>query len=325
MLVVFRLIPGIFPASFSSGRTVSRSGFVTVPVPVETRVVVRVALASEQVTEHTSEVSNVGLGLELEGSAVGQVFGKLRRTSLAKSGDGDGLLLFHNELVLLGGRLGLESLPRQTSLEEVDQHVTDGFEIISAGLLDTQVIVDGSVTRSTGERSTLALGDVLEGSGVTVSLGQTEINAVDKVAVAAASVRDKVGGFDIAMDQVTGVHQLDALEHLIGYHENGFEGEASPALVELVLEGRTEKVHNHEVVRILGSKVVDLGEPGGILQLTVDLVLVTQLRTPGTVLFELHCDLFAIGTDSEVNVSKGSSADAFGDSVFRNRGLHGCT
>jgi len=84
---------------------------VAVPIPIQTRVVVRVALASEQIAEHATEVGNVGLGLELERSAVGQVFGKLGRTSLAKSGDGDGLLLFHNELVLLGGRLGLESLP----------------------------------------------------------------------------------------------------------------------------------------------------------------------------------------------------------------------
>jgi hypothetical protein len=61
---------------------------------------------------------------------------------------------------------------------------------------------------------------------------------------------------------------------------------------------------------------VNLGESGGILQFTVDLVFVTQLRTPGAVLFELDGDLLAIGTDSKVNVSKGPSADAFGDSVF---------
>ena len=66
----------------------------------------------------------------------------------------------------------------------------------------------------------------------------------------------------------------------------------------------------------MGSKVVDLGESRGVLQLTVDLVFVTQLRTPGAVLFELDSDLLAISADSEVNVSKGPSADAFGDSVF---------
>jgi len=289
---------------------------VAVPVPVQTGVVVRVSLASEQVAEHSAEVGNIGLGLELEGTAVGQVFGKLGGASLAECGDGDGLLLFHNQLVLLGGRLGLESLPGETSLEEVDQHVADGLEIIPSGLFDSQVVIDGGVPGGSGQRSALALGNVLEGSGVPVSLGQTEIDAVNKVTVTAATVGDKIGGLDIAMDQVAGVHEFDALEHLVGDHEHGLEGESSAAFVELVLEGGTEEVHDHEIVGILGSKVVDLGETGGVLQFTVDLVFVTQLRTPGAVLFELDGDLFAIGADSEVDVPKGPSADAFGDSVF---------
>jgi len=288
-------------------------------------VVVRVSLASEEVTEHSSEVGNVGLGLELEGSAVGKVFGKLRGASLAEGGDGDGLLLFHDKLVLLGGRLGLESLPREASLEEVDQDVTDGFEIVSARLLNTQVVIDGGVTGGTGQGSTLALGNVLKGSGVTVSLGKTEIDTVDKVAVSAATVRDKVGGFDITVDQVAGMHEFHAFKHLVGDHENGLEGESTAALVELILEGRTEEIHNHEVVRILGSEVVDLGESGSILQFTVYFVFVTQLRTPGAVLLELHGNLLAIGADSEVNVSERPSTDSLGDSVFRNRGLHGCS
>jgi hypothetical protein len=151
---------------------------------------------------------------------------------------------------------------------------------------------------------------------VAVSLGQTEINAVDKVAVSAAAVGHKVSGLDITVDQVARVHEFHALEHLVGDHEDGLERESSATLVELILERRTEEVHYHEVVRILGSKVVNFGESGGVLQFTVDLVFVTQLRTPGAVLFELDGDLLAIGADSEVNVSKRPSADAFGDSVF---------
>lgn len=287
--------------------------------------VVRVSLASEEITEHASEVCNVGLGLKLEGSAVSEVFGKLGWASLAEGGDGDRLLLFHDKLVLLGGRLGLESLPWKTSLEEVNQDVTNGLKIVTTGLFDTQVIIDGSITRSTGQRSTLTLGNVLKGSGVTVSLRQTEINAVDEVTVSAASVSDKVGGLDITVDQVARVHEFYTFEHLIGNHKNGLEGESTSTLVELILEGRTEEIHNHEVVGILGSKVVDLGKSGSILQFTVDLVFVTQLRTPSSVLFELHGNLLAIGADSEVNVSEGTSTDTLGDSVFRDRRLHGCS
>jgi len=288
-------------------------------------VVVRVSLASEEITEHASEVGNVGLGLELEGSAVGEVFGKLRWASLAEGGDGDGLLLFHDKLVLLGGRLGLESLPWKASLEEVDQDVTNGFEIVTTGLFDTQVVIDGGITRSTGQGSTLTLGNVLEGSGVTVSLGQTEINAVDEVTVSSATVGDKVSGLDITMDQVAGMHEFNTLKHLVGNHQNGLQGEPTSTLVELILEGRTEEIHNHEVVGILGSEVVDLGESGSILQLTVHLVFVTQLRTPSAVLFEFDGNLLAVGADTEVNVSKGTSSDTLGDSVFRDRRLHGCS
>lgn len=143
-----KLIPGFLRAGVPS-LAFPTSSFMAVPVPIQTGMVVCVTLASEQIAEHTPEVSNIGLGLELQRSAVGQVLGKLGRTSLAESGDGDGLLLFHNQLVLFGGRLGLESLPRKTSLEEVDQNVADGLEIVSARLLDTQVIVDRGVTGST--------------------------------------------------------------------------------------------------------------------------------------------------------------------------------
>ena len=118
------------------------------------------------------------------------------------------------------------------------------------------------------------------------------------------------------MNQVAGVHEFNTLEHLIGNHKNGLERESTAALVELILEGGTKEIHNHEVVGILGTKVVDLGETGGVLQFTVDLVFVSKLRTSRTVLFELDSYLLAIGANSEVNVSEGSSTDAFGNSVF---------
>ena len=270
----------------------SRSARIdAVPVPVQGGVVVGVALRPEEVTEHASEVGDVGLGLELERAAVGEILGKLGGAALAEGGDGNGLLLLHNELVLLGGRLGLEALPREAALEEVDEDVADGLEVVTAGLLDAKMVVDGGVTGGTGQGAALALGDVLQGAGMAVPLGQTKVDAVDEVAGPAASVGDEVGGLDVTVDEVAGVHQLDALQHLVGDHEDRLEGESAAALVELILEGRAEKVHHHEVVRILGAKVVDLGEARGILQLTVHLVLVTELWTASAMLFEFNSNL----------------------------------
>ena len=57
------------------------------------------------------------------------------------------------------------------------------------------------------------------------------------------------------------------LEHLVSDHEHGFEGEATATFVDLIFQ-TSEDVHSHEVVRVLGPEVVDLGEAGRILELT---------------------------------------------------------
>lgn len=211
---------------------------------------------------------------------------------MAQGRNGDGLLLLHNELVFLGGRLGLESLPWKTSLEEVDQDVSDGLEIISSRLLHSQVIVDGRITRSTGEGSSFTLRNVLKSTRVAVTLGKTEINAVDEVAVSSSTVSDKVSRLDISVNQVARVHQLDTLQKLVCHHQDSLERKATSTLVELILQRGTQEVHDHQVVRVLGSKVVNLGESRSVLQLTVHLVLVTELRAAGSMLFELDSDLF---------------------------------
>ena len=127
------------------------------------------------------------------------------------------------------------------------------------------MVVDGGISRSSSETAPLTLGNVLEGTGVSISLAKTEIDAIDEITGAAASVSDKVGGFDITMNEVAGVHEFDTFKHLVGDHENSFEREATAAFVELVLEGGAEKVHDHQVVAVLGPEVVHLGESGSVL------------------------------------------------------------
>ena len=81
------------------------------------------------------------------------------------------------------------------------------------------------------------------------------------------------------------------LEHLVSDHEHGFEGEATAAFVDLIFQ-TSEEVHRHEVVRVLGPEVVDLGEAGRIFELTIYFVLVTELGAAGAMLFEFYCNLF---------------------------------
>ena len=131
----------------------------------------------------------------------------------------------------------------------------------------------------------------MERSRVTVSFGETKVNTVNKVPIPSPGVRNKVCRLNVTMDQMPRVHEFDTFQHLIGYHKNRLEREPTSTLVELIFQGRSQQVHYHEIVRILCAEIMHLGKARSILQFTINLVLVTKLRTPGAVLFELYSDL----------------------------------
>ena len=146
------------------------------------------------------------------------------------------MFLLHDKLVLFRGALGLESLPRKAALEEINENVAYGLEVVTAGLFDPQVVVDGGITGSTSKGSSLALRDVLKGTRMAVAFRQSEIDAVDKITRSAA-VGDEVGRLDVAMDEMAAVHDLNSFQHLISNHENGFETKSPSTFVELILKG----------------------------------------------------------------------------------------
>jgi len=131
---------------------------------------------------------------------------------------------------------------------------------------------------------------------MTIALGETEIDAVNVVTISASSVRDKVGRLDITMDEMARVHELHAFQHLIGDHQDGFQREPPSALIELILQRRSQEVHDHQVVRVLCTEIVDLGKAWCILELPVDLVFMAKLRAASSVLFEFDSDLIGISS-----------------------------
>ncbi len=124
-----------------------------------------------QVAEELAQIGDVGLGVELEGARVGQELGKLTGAALAQLCDGHLLLLFQNEAILLLGVLGLEALPGQRALEEVDQHVADGLQVVAATLLDAQMVVDGRITRRARQRTAISVGNVLKILRMAIAFG----------------------------------------------------------------------------------------------------------------------------------------------------------
>lgn len=175
--------------------------------PVED-VVVLETLSDEQVSEQLPEVRVIGLVIESQGSSVVEVDCKLVGVSSAKNFGRGCHLLLHDTIVLLllGGRL--ESLPRQRSPQKVHEDVTEGLEVISSGLLDTEMGVNGGVSRGTRQVLVLSVRDVQVGLWVPVLFGQTEIDHVDLVAALADS-HQKVIGLDVSMDKVSRVNVFD--------------------------------------------------------------------------------------------------------------------
>lgn len=111
--------------------------------------------------------------------------------------------------MLVGG--SLQSLPGETSAQEVHEDVAQSLQIVTSGLLTTQMCVDRHVTGSTGQRFSLAVGNVLLGLGVAVLLGHTEINDVDDIGgLGAGSANKEVVGLDITVDKVLLVNCLHA-------------------------------------------------------------------------------------------------------------------
>ena len=159
-------------------------------------------------------------------------------------------------------------------------------------LTDTEVSVNRGIASGTGQVLILAVGDMEVGLGITVFLGQTEIDDVDLVATF-ANAHEEVVRFDIAVDEGLGVDVLDTRYELIGEQQDRLEGELAVAEVEEIFERGAEQVEDHGVVITLGAKPSDEGDADAAGKGFVDAGLIFELRVFGFDAFELDGDLLA--------------------------------
>lgn len=87
-------------------------------------------------------------------------------------------------------------------------------------------------------------------------LGQAKINDVDDVALGTGS-HEEILGLDIAMEQVLGVDVLESTKELVGDEEDSLERKGPVAVVEQVLKGGAEEVHDEDVEVILIAEPPD--------------------------------------------------------------------
>ena len=169
------------------------------------------ASALESLSEQVAKVVVIWGILKSKVADVAEVLVKLLWEAIAQLGNWGSLLLFSDLLVFLLVGCSLESLPWETSAEKVHEDVAEGLEIVTAGLLTSEMGVDRHITSSSGERLSLTIRDVLFGLWVAVLLGHAKVNGVDDISRLGPCSADKeVVWLDIAVDEVLLVDSLDS-------------------------------------------------------------------------------------------------------------------
>lgn len=101
--------------------------------------------------EETNDVSVVWILSEAQASAVVHELSELFWLVLAQLFDRNFLFLFLDVGIFFLLRSSGEALPWKRSSQEVEEHMTNGFEVVSARLLVTDVGVDACVSGCTSE------------------------------------------------------------------------------------------------------------------------------------------------------------------------------
>ena len=226
--------------------------------PVE-HVVVLEALAVEQLLEEALEVGVIGPVLEAEGAAVFKVGAEFGRVALAQLFGRGRHLAVHDALVLLLLGVGLEALPGEGAADEVHEDVAERFQVVAAALLDANVRVDRGITSGSGQVLVLAVGDVLVGAGIAVLLGKAEIDDVDD-RLTLPETNKEIIGLNVAMDEGLGMDVFQPAEELVGKHEHRLELESPAAVIEQILQRRTQQIQYHHIVVAFNSVPTNVGD-----------------------------------------------------------------
>ena len=91
--------------------------------------------------------------------------------------------------------------------------MTDGLQVVSSGLLVSDMSVNGGVSSGTSQVLAVSEGDVLT-IGALVALRQPKINDIDGVFGLIRVTYEKVIRLYISVDYTLLVHSLNSLQHL---------------------------------------------------------------------------------------------------------------
>jgi hypothetical protein len=97
--------------------------------------------------------------------------------------------------------------------------------------------------------------------------------------------------FNISMNEMPRVEGVNSLEHLVSNLKHSLQTKFPIAFIEEVLERGSEQIHDHDIVIVLCSKMINTTEAMTASNLSIDFVFMTELRATRTVFFEFDSDL----------------------------------
>lgn len=154
-------------------------------------------------------------------------------------------LLLLNIFVLFIFVLAGKILPGQRSSKEIDNHMADGFQVISSRLLLSQMGSQGCVSGSSCQIFTLYEWNVLT-FRILVAFSETKINNVDVITSGIGS-NQKVVRFDVSMNNPLLMNLFNSFDHLLSNEATSFKVKFPFALHEKVLKTWSEHIHDHDM------------------------------------------------------------------------------
>ena len=121
------------------------------------------------------------------------------------------MFLLSNLFILLLICCGFQSLPGQSTTEEVHEHMSECFEIISSRLLSSKVCVDTHVSGCTGQRLSFPIWNMLLRLRLSILFCHAKIDDMNDICGFGVWTTNKeVVGFYVAVDEILFVNRLDS-------------------------------------------------------------------------------------------------------------------
>lgn len=176
--------------------------------------------------------------------------------------------------------------------------------------------IDGGITSGTSQVLVLSVGNMEVSLGVSVLLGQTEIDNVDLV-TSLANTHQEVVRLDISVDERLGMDVLDARDELIGQKQDSLQGELSVAEVEEILQAGAKEIEDHGIVITLSSEPSNKGNANTTSKGLVDAGLIFELGVFGLDRLKLDGNLFT-GDDvgAQVDITERTGTNLSADAVL---------